>query len=123
MAVGTVETYLLFASPGQYAFRRAEQPAVQVAHEQGAVRDRREAASELLRGVGRAVEVPEVLDAVRVEPRLDVAEQWGKGPCVIITSRTERSGSHGLLGKGTQCIFLEKEFLSSLPARTKGIRS
>jgi hypothetical protein len=39
------------------------------------MRDRRKAPGQLLRGIGRAAEVPQVFDLVRVEPGLDVAEQ------------------------------------------------
>jgi hypothetical protein len=48
---------------------------VQVADEQGMMKDGPKAPGELFRRVGRAVKVPEVFDLVRVEPRLDVAEQ------------------------------------------------
>jgi hypothetical protein len=48
---------------------------VHVTNEQDPVRDRRKAPGQLLRGVRRAVEVPEVFGLVRVQPRFDVGEQ------------------------------------------------
>jgi hypothetical protein len=61
--------------PRQQAVRRAEQPAVQVADKQDTARDRRKAPGQLLRRIGRGVEVPVVFDPVRVQPGLDVREQ------------------------------------------------
>src|SRR5207249_4197048 len=50
------------------------EPAVKVADKQVLLRDRCETAGRLLRRIGRAIEVPKILDPPGVEPRLNVAE-------------------------------------------------
>jgi hypothetical protein len=70
-----IQDHALLPSPRQRPIRRAQQPAVQVADEQYTVGDRRKALGELLRRVGRTVEVPQVFNQVWVEPRFNVGEQ------------------------------------------------
>src|SRR5437870_5309835 len=54
--------------------RGHHEPAVKVADKQVLLRDRCETAGRLLRRIGRAIEVPKILDPPGVEPRLNVAE-------------------------------------------------
>ena len=61
--------------PRVQAVRGRHEPAVEVAHHHDPVGEGREAPGHPLGGLGRAVEVPQVLDLLGVQPGLDVGEQ------------------------------------------------
>src|SRR5262245_35380260 len=79
VALGGVEAYRPVSSPRQQSVRRAQQPAVQVADKQDTLPGRRKAPGQFFRRIGRAVEVPQVFNRVRVEPGFDVRERLPRG--------------------------------------------
>ena len=73
--MGSIQHDRTIPDPGLETLGSRQQPAMEVPDEDESVRHRCEAAGDPLRGLGQPLEVPQVLDLLRVQPRLDVGEE------------------------------------------------
>jgi hypothetical protein len=73
--MGSIQDNGTIPEPRLETFGSREQPAMEVPDEDESVRHRCEALGKLLRGLGQSLEMPQVLDLLRVQPRLDVGEE------------------------------------------------